>query len=129
MTWLGDSRIDGIEVLKHRIGRAQIPVLADALLRREDLDELAELLGDDVPPHPDVAVEGERLVLRGDEDAAQPGVDAVAEREIDDPVRPAEVDGRFRPFFGQGIQAFAGAAGEQDDEDIVELHVGPVPRE
>jgi len=38
------------------------------------------------------------LVLRGDEDAAQPGVDAVAENEIDNPVRAAEEDGRLRPI-------------------------------
>ena len=121
--------VDRVQVLKHRVGGAEIPVLADALLRRQDLDELAELLGHDVPPHADVPVEGERLVLRRDEDAAQPRVDAVAEREIDDPIRPAEVHGGFRAFFGQGVETLAGSAGEKDDEDVVQLHVGPVPRE
>jgi hypothetical protein len=37
-----------------------------------DLDELAELFRDDVPAHADVAVERERLVLRGDEDRRSP---------------------------------------------------------
>ena len=63
---------DRVEVLVDRVGRALIPVLADALLRRQDLDELAELLRDDAPAHADVPVERQRLVLRGDEDAAQP---------------------------------------------------------
>jgi hypothetical protein len=47
---------DRIQVLVHRIGRAQIPVLAHALLRRQDLDEFAKLFRDDVPPHADMAV-------------------------------------------------------------------------
>ena len=113
---------DRVEVLEDGIGGAEIPVLADALLWRQDLDELAQLFGNDVPAHPDVAVEGERLVLRGDEDAAQPGVDAVAEREIDDPVRSAEIDGWFGPLFGQREETFSGAAGEEDDKDVVQLH-------
>ena len=111
---------DRVEVLVDGVGRALIPVLADALLRRQDLDELAELLGDDAPAHADVAVERERLVLRRDEDAAQPGVDAVAEREVDDPVRAAEVDGRLGAILRQRIEPLAGAAGEHDHEAVVE---------
>ena len=38
---------DRVEVLVHRVGGALVPVLADALLRRQDLDELAELLRHD----------------------------------------------------------------------------------
>src|SRR5262245_28164220 len=71
--------VDGVEVLEHGIGRAEIPVLSDPLLRWQDLDELAELLGDDVPSHPDVAVEREGFVLRRDEDATETRVDAVAQ--------------------------------------------------
>ena len=62
---------DRVEVLVDRVGGAEIPVLADALLRAEDLDELAELVGDDAPAHADVAAERERLVLQRDEDLAQ----------------------------------------------------------
>jgi hypothetical protein len=64
--------LERIEVLEDRIRGAQVPVLADPLLRRQDLDELAQLLGDDVPSHSDVAVERERLVLGRDEDAPEP---------------------------------------------------------
>ena len=111
---------DRVEVLVDRVGRALIPVLADALLRRQDLDELAELLRDDAPAHADVAVERQRLVLRGDEDAPQPRVDAVAQREIDDAVRAAEVDRRLGAILRQREQPLAGAAGEHDDEAVVE---------
>ena len=111
---------DRVEVLVHRVGRALVPVLAHPLLRRQNLDELTELLRHDVPAHPDVAVERERLVLRGDEDAAQAGVDAVAQGEIDDPVRAAEVDRRLGPILGKRIQALAGTTGEHDDEAVVE---------
>ena len=111
---------DRVQVLVDGVRRALVPVLADALLRRQDLDELAELLRDDVPAHADVAVERQRLVLRRDEDAAQPGVDAVAQGEVDDPVRPAEVDRRLGAILRQRIQALAGAAGEHDHERVVE---------
>ena len=112
---------DRVEVLIDRVGRAEIPVLADALLRAEDLDELAELVGDDAPSHADVAAERERLVLQRDEDLAQARVDAVAEREVDDPVRTAEVDGRLGPLLGQRIETLARASRQNHDDDIV-LH-------
>ena len=110
---------DRVQVLVHGVGGAQVPVLADALLRRQDLDELAEFLGDDVPAHADVAIERQALVLRDDEDAAQAGVDAVAEREVDDAVRAAEVHRRLGAFPGQRRQAFADPSGQDDDERVV----------
>jgi hypothetical protein len=106
---------DRVEVLVHGVGRAEVPVLAHALLRRQDLDELAELLGHHVPRHADVAVERQRLVLRGDEDAPQPRVDAVAEREVDDAVRAAEVHSGLGAIGRERRQAFSGAPGQQDD--------------
>ena len=84
----GPFALDGVEVLVDRVRRAQVPVFADALLRRQNLDELAQFLRDDVPAHADVAVQRERLVLGGDEDASQAGVDAVGEGEVDDAVGP-----------------------------------------
>ena len=67
-------------------------------------------------------VERERLVLSGDEDPPQARVDAVAQREIDDAVGAPEVHGRLGALLGQGIETFTGAAGEQDDKDVVEVH-------
>ena len=113
---------DRVEVLVDRVGRALIPVLADALLRRQDLDELAELLRDDRPALADVAIERERLVLRRDEDVAESRVDAVAQDEIDDAVRPAEVHRRLGALARQRREPFAGAAGQHDYEDVITNH-------
>ena len=40
--------------------------------------------------------------------------------EIDDAVRAAEVDGRLGALLRQRIEPLAGAAGEDDDEAVVE---------
>ena len=113
---------DGVEVLVDGVGRALVPLLADPLLRRQDLDELVELLGHDAPAPPDVAVEGERLVLGGDEDAAEAGVDAVAEDEVDDPVGTAEIDRRLGAISREGRETLADTPGEHDDQDLFGLH-------
>jgi hypothetical protein len=49
-----------------------------------------------------MAVEGERLVLGGDEDAPETRVDAVAQREIDDAVGAAKVHGGFARSLVRG---------------------------
>ena len=113
---------DGIEILVDGVGGAEVPVLADALLRAQNLDELAELVGHHAPPHAQVTAERERLVLQRDEDAAQPRIDAVAEGEVDDPVGTAEIHRRLRPFLGQRIEPFANPASQHHYESIV-LHV------
>ena len=95
--------LEGVQVLVHGVGSAEVPVFTDSLLRRQDLDELAELLGDDTPPHAHVAAQRERFVLSSDEDSPQPRVDAVAEGEVDDAVRTTEVDRRLGSIPGQGI--------------------------
>ena len=111
---------DRIEVLIHGVRGVLIPVFADSLLWQENLDELARLFGDDTPAHPDVPVQGQRLVLGRNEHAAQPGVDAVAQNEIDDAVRSAEVDGRFGAILCEGVKPLARATGEDDGEAVVE---------
>ncbi len=119
---------DRIEVLVDRVGRALVPVFADALLRGKNFDEFAELLGDDAPAHPDVTIQRERFVLRGNEDAAQPGIEAIAQREIDDSVRTAEKDRWFRAISGEGIQPFAGAPGKENDQRVVDHGLKPLIR-
>ena len=111
---------DRIQVLVHRVGGALIPLFANPLLRAENLDELSELVGDDAPSHADVTAQRQRLVLQGDEDPAQPGIDAVAQREVDDPVRPAEVDGRLGALLRQRIEAFSDATRQDHYETLVE---------
>ena len=113
---------DRVEVLEHRVGRAEIPVLTHPLLRRQQLDELAQLLRNHVPRHPDVTAERQRLVLRGDEDPAQTRVDAIAQGEVHDAVGPAEVHGRLGALGGQRVQPFARPARQQDHQHIVQAH-------
>ena len=120
--------LDGVEVLIHRVGRAKVPVVAHALLRGQDLDELAQLFRDHAPGLSDVAVEREGFVLRRDEDPPQAGVDAVAEGEIDDAVGPAEVDRWFGPLLRQRIEPFTNSAGQHDDEGVFQHRRSPSGR-
>ena len=113
---------DGVEVLIDGVGGALVPVFADALLRRQDLDELAQLFRDDAPALADVTIQRERLVLRRDVDAPEARVQAVAQDEVDDAVRPAEVDGRLGPLLRQRREALADSARQHDDQDVVVDH-------
>ena len=113
---------DRIQVLVDGVGGALIPVLADALLRRQDLDELAELLRHHGPALADVAVERERLVLGRDEDVAQSRVDAVAQDEVDDAVGAAEIHRRLGAIPRERGEPFAGAACQHDYEDVIAQH-------
>ncbi len=124
----GRLPFDRVEVLVDRIGCPLVPVLADALLRMEDLDELAELVGDNTPAEAQVTGQRERLVLEGDEDLAQPRVDAVAQREIDDAVRPPEVDGGLGALFRQRVEPLANPAREDHNDRVIEHGWAPGPQ-
>ncbi len=116
---LGLLGADGVDVLVDGVGGALVPGLGDALHGREDLDELAEFVGDDgAPALADVAVERERLVLGEDVDVAQVGVDAVGEGDVDDAVLAGEGDGRLGAIAGQGEEPFAGTTGKQNAKRI-----------
>ncbi len=85
----------------------------------QDLDELAEFIGDDrAPALADVAVERERLVLGEDVDVAQVGVDAVGQGDVDNAVLAGERYGGLGAVAGQGKQPFAGTTGEQNTQAI-----------
>jgi len=81
---------DEVEVLVHGVGRAAVPELAEAHLRRHDLDVLAE------PAEPPVAGQvldqARRHVLREHVDAPVPRVHEVRQDEVDDPVAAGERD-------------------------------------
>ena len=64
-TYFGVLLLDRVDVLVDGVGRALIPVLVDPLLRRHDVDELAQLAAEiALPAHVDVPVQAHRLVLR-----------------------------------------------------------------
>ena len=90
------DRADDVEVLEHGVRRAAVPVGAfHALLRRPQVDEFVEFAAQETPAALQVAQQRVRLVLRDDRDAADAGVQAVGQREVDDPVLAAEVHRRF----------------------------------
>ena len=105
--------------LPDRVGGALIPVgVVGRLLSREDLDEaVAERV------HPvglrDVPVERGGVELRQHEDAADVRVQAIADRDVDEAVAPADWHGRLRSVLGQGKQARALAAAEDDRQHFV----------
>ncbi len=114
---------DGVDVLVDGVGGALVPGLGDALHGGKDLDELAELVGDDrAPALADVAVERERLVLGEDVDVAQVGVDAVGEGDVDDAVLAGEGDGGFGAIAGEGKEPFAGTTGKQNAKRISHIY-------
>ena len=86
------------QVAAHGIGRALVPVGAFlGLLGRQDVDEAAaeriEVIG-----ALDVPVQRRGLKLREQEDPVDIGVDAIADRDIDQPVFAGERHGGFAAF-------------------------------
>ena len=59
----------------------------------------------------------DRIELLRDPDVGQPGVVAVAEREVDQPVDPRERNGGFGAVIGEQLEAPSGSSGEDEDED------------
>src|SRR5690606_11653307 len=102
------------EVLVDRIGRAAIPRIAELLLRGDDVDELAELAVQITPAASDVLDQRLRLVLRENEDLADPRVHAVRQREVDDPVLAAERRRGLRAVVRHVHQTLTAAARHDD---------------
>ena len=109
--------VDEVEALQDRVGGAREPALAEALLRGHRGDVRVEQRRH-APRLRDVAVEAVRLVLGQHDDLAKPRVDEVRDREVDEPVLPAERDCGLRPVRRQGHQSLSLAAGEDDSEDL-----------
>ncbi len=104
-----------VDILIDRVGGPLVPVLVDALLRRHDVDELAQLAAQVIAPAEiDVPVEAHRFVLREHQHLAQPAVQAVREREVDDAIGTAEGDGRLRAITRQRLESRTFAP-RQDD--------------
>jgi hypothetical protein len=65
----------------------------------------------------DVSMKGRRVELRENEDAIDIRVDAVADRDIDEPVFARERDGRFAAFLSQGVKTCAATAAHDDSQN------------
>ena len=113
------GHLEGVDVLENRIGGAEIPTLVDALLRRENVEELAEVTTEiAVPTEHEVPIEAHGLVLREHLHPTQPAVDAVGEGEVDDPVGAAEGDGWLGPVAGERIESGPLPPSQDDGDDI-----------
>ena len=102
------------------VGRSLIPVrVVGRLLGREDLDEPAgepvELVG-----VVDVAVERRGIELGQHEDAPDVGMQAPADRHVDQAVLAADRHRRLRPRCGERKQARSLAAAEDDGKRVAD---------
>ena len=105
--------------LPHGVGRALKPLLAlGRLLGGQHLDEP---VGEHVQVIGlgDVPVERRRVELRQHVDPLESGVQAVAQRNVDQPVLAADRDRRLRSQMRERKQPRAPAAPEDDGQDVV----------
>ena len=111
----GGVALDDVDVLVDGVGGAGIPAadaFAHALAGGEDVEAFVALGAEEVPAALEVPDEAVGLVLGGDADAADAGIERVAEGEVDDAAFAAEIDGGFGAIVGQFLQARAAAAGQ-----------------
>ena len=102
---------EDVQVLIDRVGGALVPVLADgALLGGQQFDELVEFAAQKAPAALDMLQQGMGLVLGQHPDAADAGIDAVGQGEVDDAELAGEGNGRFGVPVGQVHQARAAPA-------------------
>lgn len=103
--------LDDVDVLIDGVGRAFIPLrLGDALAGRQNIEALVALGAEEVPAALHVADQRMRLVLRGDADAADAGIQGVRQGEIDDAGLAAEIDGRLGTPVGEFLETASPAA-------------------
>ena len=77
--------LDDVDVLVDGVGGAFIPLrFRDALAGRQDVEALVALGPQEVPAALQMADQRMRLVLGGDAEAADAGIERVGEREVDD---------------------------------------------
>ena len=91
--------LDDVDGLVDGVGRAEIPMLAETLLRGHRGDVRAKQRGE-TPDLGDVAVKRVRLVLGEHHDLTVPGVHQVAQREINQTIHTTEGNGGLRAITG-----------------------------
>ena len=105
--------------LAHGVGGALEPVGAlGRLLGGEHLDEAVREQVEPVGLR-DVPVERRGVELRQHEDPLEAGVQAVADRDVDQPVLAAERHGRLRSHVGEREEPRAAAAAEDQRQHVV----------
>ena len=91
--------LDDVDGLVDGVGGAEIPMLAETLLRGHRGDVRTKQRGE-TPDLGDVAVKRVRLVLGEHHDLTVPGVHQIAQREIDQTIHTPEGNGGLRAIAG-----------------------------
>jgi hypothetical protein len=115
------------QILANRVRGPLIPArIGRRLLGRQDFHEAAGKIVEFVA-RIDVLMERSGIELGEDVDPAQSGIDAIAYRDIDDPIFSRERHGGFGALLGQGEEPRAGAASHHNREGFFSDR-GPVRR-
>ena len=107
-------------VLANGVSGSAVPVLTDALLWRHGHDVFVQFRIEQTPRELQVAVEGLGLVLDKNDNLPETGIDAVAQRKIDDTVFSAERDRRLGAFECQRLKAVASPSCQDDRQDVLQ---------
>ena len=111
--------LDVTEILPHRVGGPLIPRgIFVGLLGGQDLHEAAAEGVEDIRAA-NVPVQAYRIELRDDVDPVQSAVDAVGERDVDQPILTRHRDGRFGSELGKRIEARTAPPTQYESNDMV----------
>ena len=109
-------------VLAHGIGRPLEPTGAvGCLLGCQHLHKPLAKAGREVVGHRQVTIEGGTVELRQHIDLVDLGIDAIADRNINQSVFPCQGHGRLGPHFGEGVETGTGTASQNDGQNT--LHI------
>jgi hypothetical protein len=109
---------DDVQVLIYRVRSSGIPIAFYTLLRRQQFNELAELATEETPATLDMQNQRVCLVLGQHGDAADTGVDAVGQREIDDTELATEWDCRLGAPTGQMLESRSAPTSKDEGERV-----------
>src|SRR5216110_3868585 len=87
--------LDRVDVLIYGVGGPLVPLFRRAQLRRNGENEFATIIGEDIPPEPDVPIQRIGFILCKDADSLQLRIDAVRQRKVDYSINPSK---RYRWF-------------------------------
>ena len=118
--------LDEVDVLVDGVGSALVPagLLVMALVGGQHLGAAVGLVQAPGLAVADILVQLQGLILGQNAHGVDAGVNAVAKREVDDPVLAAEGYGRFGGFLRQDLQTAALATGQKhgDAAFLLKIH-------
>jgi hypothetical protein len=93
---------DDVDILKNRVRCADVPHrFGNTLASRKDVETFITLRAKEIPTHLKVANKAMSLILGRNGDTADPGVQSIRKREVDNARFSPEVDGWFGTSVGQ----------------------------